>query len=596
MTRHSRPSLVRMWGHVLVFGMLAAGTARSLPAVATAPGGHAESRPSVDAPGRRFAFLIGITDYPSTFLMQLDHAQADAQAVYKALVHPDLAAYHKRNVYMLLGKSATRLAIARVFEQELIPRLQVQDSLVFYYSGYGVVDTAQAPASPAESAAPSDAPAEPGAPPDAAPDRDAGAPKPVRPKDAGTPRAYLLPANAELTSLVTDGVGLDQLADWLSKVKARRRLILIDAGFSGQNPSAKGRTALAATCRPAELDNALLAPLEKLGDGAVVLCAGAVGQPARDDPESGHGLMTTCVLRGLVGRADMDLDGQVDARELLMYTEYALAERTGELGVSQRAWEQGRANSEGTVIARVHPRLVRQRARVRRFADAELALGGMPREKGGPVWPAGARRPAAVQRERYYVDYQPTETLPLEELAKARGDEAVYAQVARFDQHEAIDLDDGFNVARGGQVLAVALSRQLEKAGLSVGLELRPGLRARVAREFPAVDVSTFRVRLRVTGTVQFTVEHSHKDEKYVTEARLDTSVFIYGQADGAEIGVFQKRIRTHAQSHGPTYASRGSRALDVARQAVEKWVAALLGAPGLQPSLIYYLKRVTAD
>ena len=558
-----------------------AGAASNGQARPTGPRANAAAT-QAPAPGRRLAFVIGINGSRFAPLIGLPHAEADARLMYKLLIHPELGAYRKPDVYLLLGAAATREAIARVFTHELIPTLRAGDSLVFYYAGYGVVDSAEMVETPAEPAAKPDRDDD-----DLAdePGRPAQPARPKTPPPPRTPGAYLLPVNADLARLDTDAIPLTELAGWLSKVRARRRLVLIDAGFSGALANVAGRNALAHDCLPsAKPDDSLLAPLTKLGPGAVVLCAASVGRPALDDPTSQHGLLTTCVCQGLAGRADMDVDGHVDARELLIYVAYQLATRAAELGVDQRAWEHGREAGLGFALGRVHHLLAPE-------AEPDARRKGRTPTRGF-LWPTGARRPAAVQGERYYTDYPLSDDIKLALFDKARADEPVYAQIAPFDQDESRGIDEGFHVAKGGQILAVALARQLEKMGWSTGIELDAAMRERLQHTFPAVDVRPFRLRLRVAGSATFAVQHWREDGRFFTEARLDTWVRIHGQVGATEVGVFQKPVHAATRLAGDSEMGRGGRAMKVARQTLAKWVAAVLADPDLQPSLINYLHR----
>jgi len=308
----------------------------------------------------------------------------------------------------------------------------------------------------------------------------------------------------------------------------------------------------------------------------VVLCAAPVGQPAHEDGAKGHGLLTACVMDGLVGRADMDLDHRVDARELLIYVGYRIIEMGADIGVTQQAWQQGRTAGDGLLLGNVHPRLRAQGRSVRRY-----------------LWPPDARRPVAVSNERYYIDYQPIDDLKLESFDKVRQNEPVYVQGATFDQDASTPIHEGFHVPRAGELLAVVLARQLQHMGLVTGLEIRPALLERLRRDFPAVDTTPFRARLRVTGSVLFTVRHRLDHITFHTDAQLDTYVRIHGDVHGSEVGVFQKPIRVHSHQTGKTETGQGYRALTVSRQAIRQWVTALLRDPDLQPSLINYLRRV---
>jgi hypothetical protein len=81
-----------------------------------------------------WALVIGINRYRSSKIPQLEYAEADAQAVAKALGR---LGFPKQNVRLLLGSKATRDEVIRVLEEDLNVKMGENDRLFLYFSGHG---------------------------------------------------------------------------------------------------------------------------------------------------------------------------------------------------------------------------------------------------------------------------------------------------------------------------------------------------------------------------------------------------------------------------------------------------------------------------
>ncbi|MCR4296764.1 MAG: caspase family protein, partial [Elusimicrobia bacterium] len=159
----------------------------------------------IDAPARRgaerpddFALVIGIEDYQS--LPKADYGDRDAATVRK---HFEAMGVPTRNIISLEGSQATGSKL-RSYLQQWLPRNVKPESTVFvYYSGHG------------------------------APNPENG-------------DAYLVPWDADPMFLTTSAYPLKQFYAELSKLKAKRVLVALDACFSGSG----GRSVLAKGARP----------------------------------------------------------------------------------------------------------------------------------------------------------------------------------------------------------------------------------------------------------------------------------------------------------------------------------------------------------
>lgn len=209
----------------------------------------------VDSPSRKgadrpddFALVIGVEDYQS--LPKADYGARDAQTVRK---HFEAMGVPARNIISLEGSQATGSKL-RNYLQQWLPRNVKPESTVFvYYSGHG------------------------------APDPENG-------------DAYLVPWDADPMFLTTSAYPLKQFYAELSKLKAKRVLVALDACFSGSG----GRSVLAKGARPlvAKVDESVPASAN-----LTVLAAASGSEITGSLDEQGHGIFTYHYLKGLSGGA-----------------------------------------------------------------------------------------------------------------------------------------------------------------------------------------------------------------------------------------------------------------------------------------------------
>ena len=97
------------------------------------------SGPAVGAPGsRKLALLVGVGDYKSDLIPDLQGPPKDVEAMARLLTDPTLGyAFPPENVCVLRGEQATRAGVEDAFKRALIDRAQPGDVAVFYFSGHG---------------------------------------------------------------------------------------------------------------------------------------------------------------------------------------------------------------------------------------------------------------------------------------------------------------------------------------------------------------------------------------------------------------------------------------------------------------------------
>lgn len=87
-----------------------------------------------DAAGRRFAVVVGVSEYPSLGELTLDGADAEATRVALALREEG----NYDDVRILTDAQATREGIEALFRDELSSVVTWQDTVLFYFVGHGV--------------------------------------------------------------------------------------------------------------------------------------------------------------------------------------------------------------------------------------------------------------------------------------------------------------------------------------------------------------------------------------------------------------------------------------------------------------------------
>lgn len=234
----------------------------------------------------RWAVVIGIDHYRDPLIAQLQYAVADAKAFYDFLINNGgVKSSHAR---LLLNKDATQVNIRRVLGDFLKQKALKEDEVIIYYAGHGTTEP------------------EPGA--------------------EGGLAKYLVPWDADPTSLFATGIPMEEIDHIFSRLAARKILLVQDTCFSG---GAGGRTFLRrGSTRAPTLTDKFLQDLAHR-EGRMILTASDANQLSVESQEVGHGLFTYYLLQGLEGAADLDSDGAITIREMHLYLQRKVHERSG---------------------------------------------------------------------------------------------------------------------------------------------------------------------------------------------------------------------------------------------------------------------------
>lgn len=127
-----------------------------------------------------------------------------------------------------------------------------------------------------------------------------------------TNEAFLVPVDAELSSLDATGYPLKALYAAVNAMPVRSATVVLDACFSGS--SDKGLIFQGISPARVKVSDAHAAPPK-----AVLFSSGSVDQVSTWFPEKGHSLFTYYFLKGIRGAADADADAAVTVAELKSY-------------------------------------------------------------------------------------------------------------------------------------------------------------------------------------------------------------------------------------------------------------------------------------
>ncbi len=226
-----------------------------------------------------YAVIVGISDYKSKDVPQLNYAVNDAAGVYALLTNNLVGGLPASNVKFLKGEEASltevKVALGWLVNQGIDDE---NATLIFYYSGHG------------------------------APEQD----------DQGNVRtAYLIPYDGQPKFISETGISIDYLQQELGKVKAKNVFVALDACFTGSGRSFMKKGARGINIVPKEI-------IKAQGEGRIFITAAANDQSAFDFPEKEHGLFTNFLLEAMTGKADSDNetgnnDGWVTSTEVFNY-------------------------------------------------------------------------------------------------------------------------------------------------------------------------------------------------------------------------------------------------------------------------------------
>ncbi len=264
--------------------------------VATGPGGRATEVIAAPRIDERWAVVVGIGEYASPDIPDLEFARADAQAMYDFLTSSAAGPFEEDHILFLTDENATGAAMREamfVFLQQA----DWDDLVVIYYAGHG-------------------------------------APDPNRPDNL-----YLLPHDSDLDAMAATAFPMWDVKTALRRqIKAERVIVIADACHSAgtQEEDVTGisgdRNAIAGGFTQ------LFTPSRRLS-----LTAADTNEFSLEDARwGGHGVFTHFLLEALRGNGDLNGDGIVTFSEVYQYVSDSVVDAT-----------QGRQNPQRTGLGDV---------------------------------------------------------------------------------------------------------------------------------------------------------------------------------------------------------------------------------------------------
>ncbi|MEN8689995.1 MAG: caspase family protein, partial [Desulfobacterales bacterium] len=94
--------------------------------------------PAIETNGyRRLALIVGVGDYKSSNVRDLEGPPNDARRFYNLLAGPNGYGFPKPNVCLLIDEQATTARFKEMFQKALVDRAQANDVAVVFFAGHG---------------------------------------------------------------------------------------------------------------------------------------------------------------------------------------------------------------------------------------------------------------------------------------------------------------------------------------------------------------------------------------------------------------------------------------------------------------------------
>jgi len=244
---------------------LGVGTSRSIQALET---GEA----------KLWILLVGVNQYQDESLPALRYSALDCQGLAEALADATQEFPNKKVIiHHNFAAQAPTLETIRASLQQIVSEAKSQDTILFYFSGHGVLEP-------------------------------------------NTQQAILCLEDTFKDDLATTGIGLQELLQMLGNCAAHQQLVWLDACHSGDLTlrGARGNTADPTLINPTPQLVKVLRQRAAKSKGFYALLSCDQAQQSWEFPELGHGLFTYYLMRGLRGEA-ADPQGVLEADGLYKY-------------------------------------------------------------------------------------------------------------------------------------------------------------------------------------------------------------------------------------------------------------------------------------
>jgi hypothetical protein len=225
---------------------------------------------------RRFAVVVGVSEYRNNDIPDLDFADDDAIAFHKFLLSPNGGGFKNRFVKLLVNENATTQNLRDALFN-FLKRARVEDLVYIYFSGHG-------------------------------------APEALNPDNM-----YFITYDTDIARISSTAFPMWDIQTSLERhIAANKVLIIADACHSG----GVGEEIKTKSIKSQNLINRYLMELSKSKSGRVCLTASESGELSAESEKwgGGHGVYTHYLLEALKGEADKNKDRIVSVGEVIDYT------------------------------------------------------------------------------------------------------------------------------------------------------------------------------------------------------------------------------------------------------------------------------------
>ncbi len=230
--------------------------------------------------GKRWAVVVGISNYKDSRIPALRYASSDAQAYYNWLVSPIGGKYAPSRVKLLTDEHATGVAIKGALFNWLKQALE-EDMVTIYFAGHGSPESPDSPEN-----------------------------------------LFLLTHDSKYDDIASTGFPMWDIETALKRfIKAKKVVVLADACHAAGVGHSFDVARRANRGLKVNSISSGLSDLSAVSPGVAIFSASAENQYSQESQKwgGGHGVFTYYLLKGLSGESDFNGDGAVNLGELNLY-------------------------------------------------------------------------------------------------------------------------------------------------------------------------------------------------------------------------------------------------------------------------------------
>lgn len=260
-----------------------------------------------------YAIVIGIGDYQDPAISKLKYTHADAKAFAEFLTDPDRCGIPKDQIKILIDEEANCYNIKDSISDWLFQNAAEDSTAVIFFAGHGGSEPSR------------------------------------RPGVTEASEKYLLPWDTKLKNLYASAISCLTFNDLLDRVHVKRKVIFMDACYSGGVAKAGSRDL-----------NVIENPYSTLeGQGTVVVAASQPNQKSWEIESIGHGIFTYHLLEALKGEADLDKNGEITIWEVIEYLKKTVPKSASKL-VNETQVPYWRGEGFGDIRLTVDTKIIRE--------------------------------------------------------------------------------------------------------------------------------------------------------------------------------------------------------------------------------------------